>query len=337
MSDQLTVLCAHSGVLTKRVSHTADGWQITPYADAKHFAVRSAPIAGFAKLAETLTMLTNYPRCAVIRGEPLPGTDLERCRRLLHPCRESGDAATFAPAPRRWLAIDFDSVPEPAALVFAAEPEDAVEHVLGLLPEPFADVSCWWQATGSAGVKPGIRVRTWHWLSRPLDDAEAKGWLAPCPVDRTLYGAVTLHYTASPILAQGTSNPVARRFGVRQAPDEVVEVPAVLPRIEQPRPVEVTISGHELSDDALVALGAAVRRSGLAQAIWTGERAYPDRSGRHHAFGCELARAGVRDARTLAAALVALDEHLGVDLGKISRPDYLARTVGSILAAEGGR
>ena len=168
---------------------------------------------------------------------------------------------TYEASPRRWIALDVDGVPEPPCLTFAAEPEEGVEHVLGLVPEPFADASCWWQATASAGIKPGIRCRLWFWLSRPVSDAEAKGWLARAPVDRSLFSPVMPHYTAPPILETGTPDPVARRSGIRRGLTDVVEVPAELPAVETIAALPVALDGEELTAADLEALAAAVRRS----------------------------------------------------------------------------
>ena len=175
----------------------------------------SARSARSSELAEQLEHIARdstrrhrpWPAPARRRPQPLPAA--ERPGRA----RRRGDVRARAPALARARCRRRARA---ACLTFAAEPEDGVEHVLGLLPEPFAEASCWWQATGSAGIKPGIRCRLWFWLSRPVSDGEAKGWLAGCPVDRSLFTPVALHYTAPPILAPGTPDPVVRRSGVRR-------------------------------------------------------------------------------------------------------------------------
>jgi hypothetical protein len=60
-------------------------------------------------------------------------------------------------------------------------------------PPEFQNVSTWWQMTNSAGIKPGIRLRLWFWLDRPVTDDEAKRWLAYAPVDQALYSPVQVH------------------------------------------------------------------------------------------------------------------------------------------------
>jgi hypothetical protein len=241
---------------------------------------------------------------------------------------------TFGPCARRWLALDVDGVPEPPCTSFAAEPEAGVGHVLGLLPEEFADASCWWQATGTAGINPGIRCRLWFWLDRPVTDGEARGWLRGSPVDRSLYTPVALHYLAAPILDAGTPDPVARRYGVRRGLEDTVRVPDELPTVATVGAAPVALDGAARGEADLVALAAAVLRSPSARAIWSGARAYPDRSTGHFALAAALARGGCTDPGTLHRALVACDRRHGRDPAKILRPDYARRTIAAALAAE---
>lgn len=334
MRCRVTVLRSLEGVLTKRVRLAADGWRMTEFSAGAWFSVHERDVADFGELVGLLERVTRAPRCAVVRGRPLPGIDPRRCRRLCDRAKH-GEGVTFESAARRWLAVDVDSLPEPPGCTFAAEPEDGVEHALGTLPEPFHDASCWWQATGGAGIKPGIRCRLWFWLSRPVDDAEAKGWLARSPVDRSLYGPVSLHYVAAPILDGGARDSVARRQGVRVGLDDTVDVPAELPRVEPLAAASVELDGEELGESDLAALSGAIMRSRAARAIWAGERAFPDRSSGHFALAAALARGGCTDPDTIHRVLVAYDHRRGHDEGKILRPDYAKRTIGAALAAEG--
>jgi hypothetical protein len=334
--DHLTILRSRAGPLTKRLAHGSDRWRVTPFSAGTWFSAHQRPARSFDDLAAQLERVALDPHAAVIRGRLLPGVDPCHCRRLSDRT-EHGDAVTFEACAHRWLALDVDGVPEPPCTVFAAEPEAGVEHVLGLLPGPFADASCWWQATGRAGIKPGIRVRLWFWLSRPVADGEAKGWLRGCPVDRSLYTPVALHYVAAPLLAPGTPDPVARRRGVRRGLEDVVRVPAELPAVETTDAAPVALDGEELTEADLADLAAAVLRSTTARAIWGGERTYPDRSTGHFAFAAALARGGCTDPDTLHRALVACDRRHGRDMTKILRPDYARRTIAAALAAEARR
>ena len=331
-TDSLTVLRSRSGVLTKKVAYGPVSWQVTPFSAGAWYSVHERPVLDFGDLERRLERVARDAHAAIVRGRPVPGVDRTRCRRLCNRT-EHGDAVTFDPSPRWWLALDVDGVPEPDCLTFAAEPEEGVEHVLGLLPEPFAEASCWWQATSTAGTKPGIRCRLWFWLSRPVSDAEAKGWLQGYPVDRSIYNPVALHYTAPPILAPGTPSPVARRSGVRRGLVDTVQVPAELPKVEAYTAAPVELDGLAPTQGDLVALKAAVRRSRAAREIWTGKRKFTDRSSRHFALVVALARAGLTDPDTLHRVLVEHDRRLGADPTKALRADYARRTIGAALAA----
>lgn len=333
-TDSATVLRSRSGVLTKRLRSTAAGWDIVPFSAGTWFSAHRRNIGSFDELAALLERVAADPRAGIVRGTLLAGTDPARCRRLSDRA-EHGGAVTFRSCPRPWIALDIDGVSDPDC--FPAYPEAGVEHVLEHLPEPFAGVSCWWQATGSAGIKPGIRCRLWFWLSRPVSDAEAKGWLRDAPVDRSLFTPVALHYTAAPILAPGTPNPVARRCGVRRGAVDTVEVPAELPKIETMPAATVALDGLEPTAADLTALASAVRRSRAVREIWTGERTFVDRSTRHFRLAAALARAGCRDADTIHRVLIACDQRHDADLSKILRADYARRTIGAALAAGSAR
>jgi hypothetical protein len=242
-ADDMTVLCSFGRILTKRVRVNGS---LVPYDRAKHFRVGALAVGSFADLAATLDQLSSIPYCAVIRGDPRPQVD---------PWRTLRRKENFDPTPRRWLAVDIDGVDEPAGLCFAAEPEDAVEYVRDqLLPVSFEGTSCWWQATSSAGIKPGIRLRLWFWCGRPVSDEEARRWLAEAPVDLSLYRPVTLHYVAAPIIETGARDPMARRQGVLDGSEEVA-VPHLPP--STPRPMTAPTTGMS-NAYALAALERAV-------------------------------------------------------------------------------
>jgi hypothetical protein len=330
-ADQVVILRSLGGPLAKRIGQGPSGWRTQSFSAGAWFSVHQRALGSFLDYSTLLDRVSGDPRSAIVRGRKLPHVDSSRCRRLSNRAAHGG-TVTFEPTPRRWLALDIDSVPEPACLTFAAEPEAGVEHVLTLLPEAFAEASCWWQATSSAGVKQGIHCRLWFWLDRSVSDGEAKGWLACYPVDRSLFTPVALHYTAPPILGPGTPPPVARRSGIRRALSDTVEVPPELPATETATASPVAIDAEELTADDLARLSAAVRRSAAARAIWSGERRYPDRSRGHFALAAALARAGCTDPDTLHRVLLAYDQRRGLDTAKILRADYARRTIAAVLA-----
>lgn len=106
---------------------------------------------------------------------------------------------------------------------------------ISTLPREFHSVSAWWQMTSSAGIKPGIRIRLWFWLDRPLTDDEAKRWLADAPVDQSLYSPVQVHYVAAPIFDPAELDPVPVRSGWFWSNSNVVSVP----ELPAPEPINV--------------------------------------------------------------------------------------------------
>lgn len=104
------------------------------------------------------------------------------------------------------------------------------------LPAEFQGITAWWQMTSSAGIKPGIRLRLWFWLDRPVSDAEAKRWLEGCPVDTALYNPVQAHYVAAPIFDPTSLDPVPKRSGWFWRCANMVPVPELPEPAPPPRP-----------------------------------------------------------------------------------------------------
>jgi hypothetical protein len=97
--DTLTVLhSVNRRYATKRITRNTKTGEIKnrSYDREHHFRVESIPVGGFAELCATLTRLTALPLAFVIRGAPVAGINLSYARRLLHPDKNSGDAATFS-------------------------------------------------------------------------------------------------------------------------------------------------------------------------------------------------------------------------------------------------
>jgi len=295
-TDRLTVLRSFGPALTKRVR--PDG-SLVPYGNARHFRVREARVHSLATLVGALDRLRRDPRAAVIRGAPVEGLDRGRALRR---------KVNFAPAARRWLAADVDGVDEPAGLTFAAEPAAGAEYVRdALLPAAFEGAACWWQSTSSAGIKPGIRLRLWFWLDRPVSDSQAKRWLTQAPVDASLYGPVTLHYVAAPIIEAGARDPVARRQGVLDGEREVVvpDLPAPAPRSW---PVASSVTGALSDRYARAALIGAVERVMAAREGGRNATLNAEAFATARLIGRGLAEDAWREALASAATATGLDE-----------------------------
>ena len=112
-TDFVTILrCAQGKSATKAIHPGKDGPIIGDYNAGLWFSVDMAPVDGIESLAGVLDRTSEDARAFVIRGEPLPDTDLECCRRLLHP-QPDGTPPTFREEPRRWALLDVDTVPWP--------------------------------------------------------------------------------------------------------------------------------------------------------------------------------------------------------------------------------
>lgn len=176
-------------------------------------------LRGFADLAGLLEQVQRDPAWFVVRGALRTSEPTFRRTHVDKP----GEAASLAPAAHRWVLLDLDKYREdvPSA-AFAADPASWAKAARSGLPECFRGATCWWQATGSAGIKPGVRLRLAFWLSRAVADAEWKTWVDQwsLPVDDSLFTPSQPHFTAWPIF-DGVADPVALRSGVLEGLPEV--------------------------------------------------------------------------------------------------------------------
>ena len=209
-------------VLAKRWN--ADG-TATPYGNAFRYHLHAWPVADLAGLADVLRELLTAPRCCILRGEPVAGARMEGVRRLLHPDPETGDAPTLREVPRRWVAVDLDSVPLPEG-TDARDLAACADAVRRFLPHAFRDAAAIVQATAGHGIKPGARLRWWAWLSRPVAGADLETWFQGCPVDPATFRTVQPIYTAVPLFAAGAVDPLPERLALVPGAREAVPVPA---------------------------------------------------------------------------------------------------------------
>jgi hypothetical protein len=203
--DTITVLRSHARRLAKTVH--PDG-AIDQYDLAKTFDLIEVPLAGFADLERLLRRLADRRDCAVVRGAIVDPARTKRVQRLLR-----DDNPTLRDVPRRWIALDIDSLPRPAWIA----PEDLLGCAcvaLHALPSEFRQARLLVQATGSHGLKPRIRIRLWGWVNRPTSGSELKYWLRTAPIDHKVFGAAQIIYTAPPVFLPGAFDPLATRIAV---------------------------------------------------------------------------------------------------------------------------
>ena len=235
--DTLTVLRSPHLRLAKRLR--LDGQD--GYDKAKTLDAYTVSIAGLDDVLALLRRLVLQPSCCVIRGRLLAGTTAKGIRRLLHMDRETGELPTFDDVPRRWLALDLDGLPMPEG-VEPSDLEACGTAALATLPAPFHGTASIIQASASHGVKPGMRLRVWVWLSRPMWGHEAKRWLKASPCDPSVFNAVQPVYTAAPVLAAGVADPIPKRLLMLSGqPAVVVPSPEILAPPPPPQPSTATI------------------------------------------------------------------------------------------------
>lgn len=152
-------------------------------------------IADHDQLCSALTELESRPTCCVVRGGIRAGVDRERMRRA------HKTDPTLEERPHHWLMLDLDEYePGVPAQDFAADVAGWAARARSALPACFSDARAWYQATGSAGIKPGVRLRLAFWLSSPWTNSALKGWIKgwKVPVDLSLYTPSQPHYIARP-------------------------------------------------------------------------------------------------------------------------------------------
>jgi hypothetical protein len=234
-ADSVTILTTRGPLATKRIVWHPGAARpvIEDYGNAASFSIWEASVSGIGDLTTLLSTVERRSTSLLVRGKPAEGVDRRNAKRRLHARRAKDgtvEPATLEPAARHWIPLDLDSIACPDWLDPVHEPDRAVEHVVGLLPEEFYGTTCWWCLTSGQGIKAGIRLRLFFWSDRPLADWELKIWLADSPVDHSIFAPAQPIYVAKPLFV-AMPDPVPLRSGVWLGDRDVVTPPA----IEKPR------------------------------------------------------------------------------------------------------
>jgi hypothetical protein len=252
LPDALTILTAlHGRVLAKRVE--PDGRMID-YDQAARFNMTGAYVRNLDDIAVMLRwLLGQYDKC-IIRGDIASGQTVAKdVPRWLHP-REGGPA-TIADVPHKWLAVDIDE-PAPTSI----EPGDLFEAAqagMAMLPPEFRGCDSLCQATASHGIKPGLRIRSWFWLSRAVSTAELRFWFRKAPVDPSVFGAAQVVYTAAPVFVDRVDPVPERLVRVIGLPEVPVPPAADLRPKPKPQPARRSIVLAGISPRGKAALDRA--------------------------------------------------------------------------------
>ncbi len=234
-ADSVTVLTTKGPLATKRITLRPGFTRpvIEPYGNAAFFSIWEAPVSGINDLAAVLSTVERRPTSFLVRGKPAEGIDRRNARRRLH-ARIAKDGtiepATLEPVARHWIPLDVDLIACPDWLDPVHEPDRAVEHVVGLLPEEFQGATCWWAFTSGQGLKCGIRIRLFFWSDRSLADWELKQWLGDSPVDSSIFAPAQPIYVAKPVFF-GVPDPVPIRSGIWRGDRDAI----IPPLIERPK------------------------------------------------------------------------------------------------------
>jgi len=220
VSDTVTVLRARGRRLGKRIR--ADG-TIEAYDNARSFDLIEIAVAGLDDIQELLRRLERCRNCGIVRGAISDPARTRGVRRLLYP--DGADQPTLREVPRRWLALDIDTLPRPEWIAI----DDLVSCgrlAIETLPTEYRRARFIVQATGGHGLKPGVRMRLWCWLSRAVGGGELKHWLRRSPVDPSVFGPANIIYTAPPVIEPGAFDPLTTRLEPVPGHEGEVLVPA---------------------------------------------------------------------------------------------------------------
>lgn len=198
--------------LCKRFSLSDDQLGAEPISFPSRYDVENRAVDCLLELSELLNDLEAQANACVIRGSLREGHATSGVLR-----RTAGANDPFLPNDCQWLCIDIDDLELPDDLSDFNEEQRAVAEYAAIhLPRDFLDVDFHWQFSSSMGIKPGIRIHLWFWLSRPITDQEAKAWLtdAETNVDFSLFSPIQPHFTATPIFEEPAADPVQTRSGL---------------------------------------------------------------------------------------------------------------------------
>ncbi|MFT8247253.1 hypothetical protein [Roseomonas sp. BN140053] len=229
--DGLTRITTRGPRLCKTIH--ADG-TTEGYGLAKHVDLVPVLAPDRATLLLLLSELRGRERQGLLRGAIAQPWHRHNVRRLMHRDPETGDEPTILDVPRSWVALDCDGIPAPAG----TDPRDLAECgtiARGMLPAAFHAAACVVQATASHGIKPGLRLRLWFHLERPLIGAMCQRWLRDVPgLDRSTLRAAQVCYTAAPVFV-GMADPLPTRLAELPG-EERVPCPAPEQLMPPPRP-----------------------------------------------------------------------------------------------------
>lgn len=228
MTSFLTILTTAAGQPATK-SFVREHGAITklPMRMSKYFTVERRAVETINDLATALTELNSSPRQFIIRGEPIPGLNLDHpIRRLKHDGEDNRATLRSSPDGQAWVCLDFDNVYCPDGIFPARDFENAMLYLRDMLPLEFQDVTFWAQLSSSAGIHgwDKMSAHLWFMLDRPITDDRLNAWAidTDAPIDPRLFNAVQPHFTSAPIFAFDVPDPCPVRCGLIKGSRDVV-------------------------------------------------------------------------------------------------------------------
>lgn len=258
------------------------------------FHWREEPIDGFDALARVLDTLQSQPCDVAVMGRVRDDArDRRKIRRLKYE-QSDGAQATIEDHGSRFLHLDLDDLPLPAGSDWrdpAALAAWTWEHV-GARFKPLRGVSCWWQASGSAGTAgkaDKAKFHFWIMLDAPMVESQRRAVLTVlkkeagadtgvgCPIQKNFTAPPRFIDVPDPLAGVGRSGVIR---GDRDQMDTAAALKAAPPLMSQStggagtrRAVEMP-SATWLAETRMTPQGAAI----LAQACETIRKTKKDRN-----------------------------------------------------------
>jgi hypothetical protein len=252
ISTITTLRSVNNEPATKLIRPDANGKLITTdYGKSKYFHVGIESIGDIFELSGLIKGLEGNASTMIVRGGLKPDVDLSRpVRRRMKGNEQDANEFPLEDVEQSWVMLDFDNIKATASTDLVNDPESAIRYVVSLLPLEFQDATCHWQLSSSAGIKSGIRVHLWYWLTEPMNCYNLKcQWAAKLNqqmgykfVDTALFQAVQAHYTAAPVFVDGAVDPLKRRSGLLEGSRQAVELNLDFPELEKPSAVSTLAS-----------------------------------------------------------------------------------------------
>ena len=302
--DTITILRAHGRRLAKLIEPDET---IVGYDSARTFDLTEQPVADLAALRALLDRLLRQPDRCVVRGAIADPARTSGVRRLVHPDPQTGEVPTLIDVPRQWCALDIDGLDLPASVTGTDIFDCGIEAVMHL-PQPFRGAAFIVQASASHGIKPGVRLRLWFWLSRPTGGTELRYWLRHTVADPSIFRAAQVIYTAAPVFADGRADHLPRRIAEVPGVDQVAVPP---PEALQPPPRPPAKELPQQGDSRAASYGFAALRNSTMRIRCAQHPHRHDTIIRETCSLARLARAGLLPAGDIRRAVAEAAAHAG--------------------------